>query len=98
MSRPVGTFSDSMENYMAAFFPGQVASLRRMLEAVDGGLLCELHRFDRAVGSLHGNGFRAGIYFFDCSRNDVCGSLVAPGSCHIAYRGQKKHCLRTNPK
>src|SRR6266576_7021505 len=54
VGRLVGTFSDSMDNDMAAFFASQVTSLCGIFEAVDRGLFRELYRFDRAVGSFYG--------------------------------------------
>jgi hypothetical protein len=88
MSRLLPGFSDRMDDHMAALFAGEVNSFGCILEAVHSGLLSELDRFDRAVGGLYYDGFRARVYFFDCSGNDVCRCLCRLESCGTKYRDQ----------
>src|SRR6266849_1926274 len=65
MSRLVGALSNRVDDHVAAFPPDEVSPLCCIFEAVDGGLVRELHRFDGAIGSLHGNGLRGRVNFMD---------------------------------
>src|SRR5260370_42350809 len=73
-----GTFARSVDDDMPAFFADEIGSLGGILEAVDGGLLCELQVFDGAVSSFHGDSFCAGIDFLDRTADDV-GRLLTTG-------------------
>src|SRR5260370_42430567 len=67
----VRAFASHVDDDVPAFLAGKVGSLGDILEAVDGGFLGELNRFDRAVGGFHGNRFCSSIDFFDGGSDDV---------------------------
>jgi hypothetical protein len=64
-------FASGVDNDMATFLAGEVGSLGGILQAVNGGFVGELNRFDGAVGGLHGDGFCSSIDFFDGAGDDV---------------------------
>jgi len=63
MCRLVSTLSNRVDDHMAALFACEVSSLCCIFEAVNSGLVGELHRFNGAIDSFHGNRLRTGIYF-----------------------------------
>src|SRR5713101_1220984 len=64
-------FASGVDDDVAAFLAGEVGSLGGILEAVNGGFVGELDRFDGAVGGLHSNRFCSGIDFFDGAGDNV---------------------------
>src|SRR6266852_9266078 len=94
----LGAFASRVDDDMAAFLAGEVGSLGGILEAVNGGFLGELDRFDGAVGGLHSNRFCSGIDFFDGTGDDVGGILCAcHGNCE-AGREKQEDCLERRLK
>jgi len=71
-------FASGVDDDVSAFFADEVGTLGAILQAMDGGLLGELDRFDGAIGSFHGDSFCAGIDFFDRTGDDV-GRILAAG-------------------
>jgi len=69
-------FASGVDDDVAAFLAGEVGSLGGILQAVDGGSVGELDRFDGAVGGLHGNGFCSSIDLFDSAGDDVVTSCA----------------------
>src|SRR6266852_2837057 len=64
-------FASRVDDDVPAFLADEVGALGALLQAVDGGFLSELNRFDRAIGGFHSNGFCSGIDFFDGASDDM---------------------------
>src|SRR5882762_2723704 len=85
-------FASGVDDDVAAFLAGEVGSLGGILQAVNGGFVGELNRFDGAIGGLHGNCFCSGINFFDGAGDDVGHILRACYGDSEAGREEHEEC------
>jgi hypothetical protein len=97
MRRLVRAFSYRVDDHVSAFLAGEVSALCGVFEAIDSGLVRELHRFDGAIGSLHGNCLRAGIDFTESAGENISRSLGRERNCE-AHGENQDNLKKTDAK